>query len=207
MVKWPVIVINMVGANLRRQHMKDTFPDDSLIFVPGVSTEGQTRESYVESGILKPENLDKYKPTIGEIGCSLGHRNAWQWVINHNLTCVIMEDDVEPTDNYVKNIQNSVMLQGGLNQSANVTFLCHDGGWNCNRKQRYEDGRLISGGGKPSSGNYCYVMTPVGAKKAIEKQFPCYDACDVQWRGLDDMYLIEKPIIKQGSIGRFSQVR
>lgn len=197
----------MVGANLRRQHMKDSFPNESLIFVPGVSTEGMDREDYAKIGVLKKENIVKKKPSIGEIGCSLGHANAWKWILKNNQTCVVMEDDVEPTDNYIKNIQKSVDLQGGINDCAEVTFLCHDGGWGCNRKKRYPDGRLISGAGKPASGNYCYVMSPLGAKQAIEKQFPCYDACDVQWRGLENMYLIEKPIIKQGSIGRFSQVR
>lgn len=207
--KWPVIVVSMPSASVRRVHMKETFKEESLIFSAGYNPDSETKRDFADKGILSEKCVDSKIPTIGEIGCALGHRNAWQWIIDNVPSgfAVVMEDDVEPTENYHINVQKSVEKQGGLNPDATVTFLCHDGGFGCPSKTRGEDGKLLSGPSLSSSGNYCYVMNRKGALRAIKKQFPMYDANDIQWRGLDDMYLIEKPIIRQASIGRYSQIK
>jgi GR25 family glycosyltransferase involved in LPS biosynthesis len=203
-MKWPVLVVSMIRARERRAHMRETFSSESLIFIPGYDPSGETRQNFIDTNILHKSRLDK-GPTMGEIGCALGHRRAWQWAIDRLVSdrdkVIILEDDTEPTDNYIMDLQKSIEIQGGLYENAEVTFLCHHGGFGCPRKITHDDGRWKSG-----TGNYGYVITKKGARMAIEKQFPMKTACDRQWRDSTYMYVIDKPIVTQSSIGRHSQI-
>lgn len=207
--KWPILYINMLQAVERKTHMRTTFENESLIRVPGVDTKGVHRSRLASDGLLSTNCVKGKKPSRGEIGCALGHRNAWLWVINNlkdDEYAVVLEDDTEPDKSYTTDIQTSVNEQDGLNPNAEVTFLCHSGGFGCSKKTFHQDGRWKTG-----TGNYGYVINSKGAHRSLQMQFPMRQANDIQWRATDKdqdwMYVVKNPIIKQGSIGRYSQIK
>lgn len=219
MKKWPVLVINIPKAYERKLHMKKSFLYESIIWINGVNsfewrsddldfkkTKIEIINKLVLSEILHRECLTKNVVYPGEIGCALGHKNAWEWIVQNlkkdNEYAIVLEDDIEPTENYIKNIQKSVEKQGGLHKDAEVTFLSHNTGFDMDFKKFDKEGRLVSG-----TGNYGYVISKNGAKNAINMQFPMKEACDIQWRDTNTMFVVKEPIVKMSSIGRFSNIR
>jgi GR25 family glycosyltransferase involved in LPS biosynthesis len=219
-MKWPVLAIHLPFKNhYRKIHMKSAFPSEAFVWINGVDSRGWRKEvndyRKLSSGaiedLIKSDILDKSckqhtELWPGEIGCALAHRKAWEWV-SSNLKdnksyAIILEDDIEPTDKYIKNLQKSVELQGGIPSDADVMFLSHDGGFGQPNKKSSSSGRFLSG-----TGNYGYAINKRGAEAAVKMQFPMKYACDIQWRDKNSMYVIKSPIIKMTSLGRISNIK
>lgn len=81
-------------------------------------------QEQIEQAYDKEANKQHYMKTmsVGEIGCYMSHRAAWQKIVDENLDyAIILEDDAEPTESFatgietLKTIKNwdFIKLQGG----------------------------------------------------------------------------------------------
>lgn len=219
-MKWPVLVIHMPFRNqYRKVHMKSAFPNESFVWINGIesrrwredensyrSLSKKAIEELVDNNTLDEGCLTNTELWPGEIGCALAHKKAWEWVLNNlkddSCYAVILEDDIEPAEGYMRNIQKSVQAQGGVPKDADVLFIDHEGGFEQPRKAFDSSGRFISG-----TGNYGYLINRKGAQAAIDMQFPMKYACDIQWRDKDTMYVVKSPIVKMTSLGRISNIK
>jgi len=190
--RWPVLVINLERSDWRMEMMRQQFPLEDFVRIEGV--DGRTWESdklddiqrptftpdgvsyLVDQGILSISSLDRWPLIPCEVGCALGHRKAWEYVVENELEfAIICEDDIVPTPLCGANLQFGVEKLGGMPEDADVLFLT--GADTQSYPMRTdENGRLLRGWC-----NYAYVITKKGAERAIRAQFPMYLPCDIQW--------------------------
>jgi GR25 family glycosyltransferase involved in LPS biosynthesis len=226
---WPILVINLPRSTERLEHMRQLIPEFVRIEgvdgrqwqVPGEDPSGRpiwsfpAVEELKDDGILGDSHWYPLIPT--EVGCALGHREAWQYIVDNALPfAVVLEDDIDLTPAFKGTFKESVEAQGGLPEGAEVLFLQgRDAIYPCMTAD--EQGRLVDGGG-----NYGYVITLEGAKKALRAQFPMYYPCDVQWWAVcfegfsldlshlipgiqkSPAYVVEHAIVKIALIGNHS---
>jgi len=185
---WPILVINLTRSTERLEHMRQLLPEFTRI--EGVDgrqwqTEGEDNtgrplwsfpatEELKDAGIMGDAHWFPLIPT--EIGCALGHRAAWQHIVDNELShAVVLEDDSALTKFFCGTFKESVEQQGGFPEDADALFLQGKDAVYPTMTTNAE-GRLFYGGG-----NYGYVITLEGAKKALQAQFPMFYPCDVQW--------------------------
>jgi GR25 family glycosyltransferase involved in LPS biosynthesis len=189
-MSWPVLVINLDRSTERLEHITNSL-NQPFVRVPGVDGNQWTRTDVVGTTGRPVWNSGAYKELIkrgilsahggcllvpGEVGCALGHRAAWEYVVHNNLSyAVILEDDIVLGPGYVNGFEESIDLQGGFPNDGGVYFLGVRGTVHEPSKVDVRK-RLISGWG-----NYGYVITGEMAKTALRTQFPMFLPCDVQW--------------------------
>jgi GR25 family glycosyltransferase involved in LPS biosynthesis len=188
MSDWPILVINLERSPERLEHMVAMLPTFTRIEgvdgrpwqAPGEDATGRPlwnfadMEALKDSGVMGDVHWFPLIPT--EIGCALGHRAAWQHIVDNEIPCtVVLEDDIDLTEHFHNTFEESVGLQGGFPADADVLFLQGRDAAYPNMSTDSQ-GHLTYGGG-----NYGYVITLEGARKALKAQFPMYYPCDVQW--------------------------
>lgn len=92
------LIINLPRHISRRRLMEQSIADapfDSHEFVDGVDaramTEGQRREAFDYNGFA---SIHLIPPGVGEVGCALAHRKAWQRVAELGVPAAVLEDDL-----------------------------------------------------------------------------------------------------------------
>lgn len=92
------LIINLPSHTLRRRLMEQSIADtpfDSHEFVDGVDaramSERQRREAFDYEGFA---GLHLIPPGVGEVGCALAHRKAWQRVADLGEPAAVLEDDL-----------------------------------------------------------------------------------------------------------------
>jgi len=204
---WPVLVINLERSTERWTHMQNAFSGETLARIVGVdgsqwqdasrsrprmSVAGAT--SLVSQGVLcEGEENTVLKP--GEIGCALGHRAAWEWIVaNDPEYAIVLEDDIQVGGGYVDSLQNSIELQGGMPDGADVLFLSQDDGFG---RPNLNSGLLD----RKEGPNYGYLISPAAAQAAIDSQFPMFLNCAEQWKQNISMHIVGTSIIRMDEIG------
>lgn len=223
-----VLVINLDRSKDRWENMQKAFPGEKLTRIPGIdgfelsdmeltignrpSLGKDHRIRLAEKGIIpRPEAAGL---TAGDVGCALGHIEAWKYIVENNIKkCIVLEDDVVPTKEYKGSFETSFKFP----KDADVLFLqgadSPIGKWELDEK-----GRIIKG-----ACNYGYMITKKGAEKAIRAQLPIIWPCDQQWwfkafktcypeykgklEDAGDAYSLAKGVITKGPDGDRSTMR
>jgi glycosyl transferase, family 25 len=185
---FPILVINLKRSTDRLDSVKSQIED--FILIEGVDgSEWQTeeldsngrpkwkpglRKEFIEKGIIAEPLIMNLTP--GEIGCALGHKKAWEYIVENNLDyAIVLEDDFALTKDFKNTFKESINKQGGVPEDTEVLFLFGKDNKlakiTCDKKNRLIKGQV----------NLGYLISLSGAKKAIKAQFPMYLPCDVQW--------------------------
>lgn len=228
-LNFPTLLINLKRSEWRLRMMMEHFPNEDFIIIDGVDgrqwEDGRLNEMgrpefsdigiqyLIDSGILGKDSRERWPLIPCEVGCALGHRAAWEYVVKNELEfAIICEDDIVPSKAYRGNFSLSIENAGGIPEDADVMFLTGED--TAQYPMRTDElGRLLRGWC-----NYAYVITGIGAEKAIRAQFPMYLPCDVQWwsRAFRDYevsmflpriedagfaYAMKEAIVKRGGTG------
>jgi len=108
MITTPVHVINLERATRRLDYISGQLLKNSIEFkridaIEGVKLESEALEDYQNQSKYSFQHYSALSP--GEIGCSLSWHKAWDLASNaDNQAIIVLEDDVEISDNFTKTI-------------------------------------------------------------------------------------------------------
>lgn len=104
MLKYKVFVINLERSTQRLADISDQLQKQNIDF---------ERIDAVDGRLLTPEQIEQVSPSalaktsyhrqlgLGEIGCALSHKKAWQQIIDQQLDfAIVLEDDIKLADNF-----------------------------------------------------------------------------------------------------------
>ena len=117
MITTPVHVINLERATRRLDYISGQLLKNSIEFkridaIEGVKLESEALEDYQNQSKYSFQHYSALSP--GEIGCSLSWHKAWDLASNaDNQAIIILEDDVEISDNFIQTISK---LEKSLNK-------------------------------------------------------------------------------------------
>lgn len=99
-----IFLINLEQSKERLQAQKNQFKKQHLDFIrmPAVSITDIDDDYYQKVAFSWQRPLKK-----AEIACILSHKKLWQWSVDNNKACVILEDDVLLVNNF-KEIINEI---------------------------------------------------------------------------------------------------
>jgi len=186
-----ILVINLQRSKKRKAFVKNVFKNDNLFFIEGV--DGRVWEDSGRTDLLYPvlsyeafqylvhkdvliSNYDMAMQLMPcEIGCALGHYEAWKYIIDNKLEfAIVLEDDIMPTNRIGYSLKHTIEHMD-MPQDMDVMFL-HGEDTPVSGIRLDDKNRVIKG-----FCNYGYIITYTGAKRAIEAQFPMIAPVDRQW--------------------------
>jgi len=117
MITTPVHVINLECATRRLDYISEQLLKYNIKFkridaIEGVKLERKSLKNYQNQSKYSFQHYSALSP--GEIGCSLSWHKAWDLASNaDNQAIIILEDDVEISDNFIQTISK---LEKSLNK-------------------------------------------------------------------------------------------
>jgi glycosyl transferase family 25 len=142
----------------------------------------------VEGGALSLKELKaagQYKPvdkwnelTPGQVGCFMSHRLAWKYIIEHNLSSVlVLEDDATTdfADEKVASLMRVIMKLREASGQWSVLYLGRNNRMITDRKRFNAD--IVSPG--RSWGLFAYAVSLEGARKLCKQSRVITEAVDI----------------------------
>lgn len=155
-----VLLINLDQSKDRLAQQQAQFKDLGLEFerLPAISINDFSEEEYKRMAFGGQRPLKQ-----SELACFLSHKKAWEYVVEHNEPCVVLEDDAI----LVKDFKNILMDLKNIEKVDYVTFEVHGRKKTLSKDHRY---LLLQAQYKlfelhiDRSGAAGYWLTPKGAK-------------------------------------------
>ncbi|MGL5814846.1 MAG: glycosyltransferase family 25 protein [Aeromonas sp.] len=199
-----IYVVNMARSTERRQRVSELLSGMGLKFDFFSAIDGRVTEitGYDNERRMKEKG---HSLTAGEIGCFASHRALWQKCVSLQENILILEDDIDLSDNFMKFFERADALtstykyirlgRGPLKkQPIFGAYYCID---KCNDPEFYSLVKYLRG---PSC-CHGYVISPTAAEKFLRYSetwwWPVDDYMDSEHLHRVCDYGIEPPIVLQ----------
>lgn len=174
MHKIPSFVINLDARHDRMHHIKNVQQrlDLRIQRIPAVNGRSLPVESlpvapFVRTSLRSGKRFSKiHLTTSGEVGCFLSHRAAWQKVAAESQTCLIFEDDADPTEHASTYLLQAV--EAVQNGEYDLMLLgVHEGKF----KKQIEPLAKWVDTGELLTGSWAYALSPETARRLFEASY------------------------------------
>ncbi len=179
-----IFVISLTRARDRREHITRRLTELGVAFEFFDAIDGATSKDPVLARYDHATRVKKlgYGMRPGEIGVYASHYLLWQWCVENNAPCIVLEDDVEFSDDFSRVI---TWLEQHIARHGFVRI-----GWVFDRPFRAlgsaVGNRHLGKHLKGPRGGQGYAIHPAAARKYLAQSEswsePMDDYMDMEWR-------------------------